>query len=93
MSDGHFRPEVVDRDADIVKSNLPGNSFRHREVTNDLNAVDPDYHPLEGWVIRHFDAQVPHRFWISKEGDRKIDCDLDRPALDDKIVPMRELAR
>src|SRR6202043_1849634 len=54
------------------------------------NAINLNHQPFESWVIRNFPAQVPDRFWVLKEGDRKIDRDLDRAALGDEIVQIMD---
>src|SRR6266545_5031215 len=40
-----FRPEIVDRDGDIVKPKLPGDIFHKLQVTNDIGPVDLDDQP------------------------------------------------
>src|SRR5262249_42886282 len=48
---GPFRPEVVDRDGDVVKSQPPREVLRKFEMANDLEAVDLDGQPAESRMI------------------------------------------
>jgi hypothetical protein len=83
-----FRPEVVDREADVVKPKLPGGSFREHEVTNNLDGIDFDDEPFESRMIRHLRAQIPDRVRILKDGNGKIDSDFDRAVLGEEVVPI-----
>src|ERR1700730_5649735 len=83
-----FRSEIVDRDPDVVKTKLPCHTLCQGKATNDLDAVNLNHHSFKSGVIWHSPAQVPDRLWLLKEGHRKIDRDLDRAALGDKIVPI-----
>src|ERR1700730_17917748 len=83
-----FRSEIVDRDPDVMKTKLPAHTLCQGKATDDLDAVNLNQHSFKGWMIRHSPAQVRDRLWLLKEGHRDIDCDLDRAALGDKIVPI-----
>src|SRR5271169_639710 len=82
---GPFRPEIVDRNGDIVEPKLPCDIFHEIQVANDVDAVDFDDHPVERRVIWDLSAKGLHRFWILKEGDWQVNCDLIPPCWATKL--------
>src|ERR1700737_1266001 len=71
-----------------MEPKLPSNGLCQREATDDLDRIYLNGQSFKGRVTRHFFGQFSDRVWSLKENHRKIDGDVDRAAVGDKIAPI-----
>jgi hypothetical protein len=68
-----FRAEIVDGNADLAESHLPGEVRHKRQAARDFGAIDLDNDPVEVRVIRKPPTKIVQACGVAQKRHRKID--------------------